>query len=776
MKIDQQSVLVGSNKQPFGVDYSESDKLVAYGAKNNIALWNPNDIRGVINTLKKHTGEVTCVKFIPNSDYLISGGEDKEINVWKKHDETFQLSQTMQDHEGSISCITVFSSYFVTGSSDGKIIIWQLKDNKWELLSSFNIKPGFYPLSLALEEVKPGQYVMAIGGTVTTLYIYSFEIDQGKLENLTNVAVLTGHEDWIKCLTFIKESEDNYLLASGSQDRYIRLWRLKINEKIDQSDEDSSKLILLSNKQYKFQIKETKLAFSFEALIVGHDDWITGLSWQPAGLSSGSGNKLQLLSSSADTALMIWEMDFESGIWICVSRIGELSIKGASTATGASGGFWSVNWFVEGDSQYIITNGKTGSIRKFKSLLDDNRSWESVLSVSGPIKDITDIVWAPDNSYLMATSLDQTTRLVAPWNGSVTGGKREKPTWHEFGRPQIHGYDMMCLDNISGTRFVSGGDEKILRVFEMTKSIKTLLEKFVGSKISNTSDLPEVAALPVLGLSNKSGKDQLEAGDVNNEDDVEVPNKDIFEELEGPPLEDHLQRFTLFPELEKLYGHGYEIANCVVSPNGKFIATSCKCNTEKHGMIRIFDIVKDFKQCDQTLPGHSLTITNMEFSPDGEYLLSVSRDRQFIVWRMIDEDEGKFEMVLTNPKAHTRIIWDCSWLPLEFGHYFVTGSRDKLIKLWNIENTKELDMLKLPTIVTSIASFGSLVNSKPLIAVGLENGEILFIEIDNNKFNIIHNIDNNITPSEKISVMKFNGNLLAVGSSDSSIRVYDIVI
>ena len=33
-------------------------------------------------------------------------------------------------------------------------------------------------------------------------------------------------------------------------------------------------------------------------------------------------------------------------------------------------------------------------------------------------------------------------------------------TWHEFSRPQIHGYDMMCIQPISDVRFVSGGDGK----------------------------------------------------------------------------------------------------------------------------------------------------------------------------------------------------------------------------------------------------------------------------------------------------------------------------
>ena len=86
--------------------------------------------------------------------------------------------------------------------------------------------------------------------------------------------------------------------------------------------------MLLSNKQYKFELANgSRAAFSFEALIMGHDDWISGLQWHPSCKVVGQDHKLQLLTCTADTALMIWEMDVDSGIWVCVSRLGEMSVK-----------------------------------------------------------------------------------------------------------------------------------------------------------------------------------------------------------------------------------------------------------------------------------------------------------------------------------------------------------------------------------------------------------------------------------------------------------------
>lgn len=774
LNINQEAIFIGANKQSFVVDYNQQQNLVAYGAGKTIALWKPtgNNYKGVISTLKHHTKEITCVRFIPNTQFLVTCAEDCTVNIW----ENLKLSQTLQEHSESITCIAVLNNkLFATGGSDGKVVLWQYTD-KWLKSYEFSIKPGFFPLSLSLCEIKQNHYVLAIGGTNSNLYIYTFMFDTQVLE-FQQSAVLTGHEDWIKCLAFTQENEDDFLLASGSQDRYIRLWRLRIDDKIDNSDEDSSKLILLSNKQYKFNAGNHKCAVSFEALIMGHDDWVTGLSWHPS--MQTSNKKLQLLSSSADTALMIWEMDYDSGIWICSTRLGELSIKGASTATGASGGFWSCTWFTNEGSHYILTNGKTGSIRVYKSEDEQNKVWDSTLSITGPFKEITDIVWSPNGEYFMATSLDQTTRLLAPWKHDDTS------TWHEFARPQIHGYDMICLDNLSPTKFVSGGDEKILRVFEMTHSINKMLKDLCGIDIQTTEELPDTAALPVLGLSNKAANEQLEVGQATEQQEDEAEAKeDVLDELKMPPLEDYLQRFTLFPELEKLYGHGYEITCCVVSPNGKLIASSCKSNSVKHGMIRLFNAANEYQQCEQNLPGHNLTVTNIVFSPDGKYLLTVSRDRQFILWKVINEETGEFEMVETNPKAHTRIIWDSDWLPQEMGSYFVTVGRDKQLKVWGVNELQDekvslISSLKVSGVITSVSVYDKLINGSALVAIGLETGEIEFYYIDLQDVKLITSIPQDLAPADKVSKLRFSRSendqlYLAAGSTDTSIRLYNI--
>ena len=67
-------------------------------------------------------------------------------------------------------------------------------------------------------------------------------------------------------------------------------------------------------------------------------------------------------------------------------------------------------------------------------------------------------------------------------------------SWHEIGRPQIHGYEMKCLAFIGSTqqRFVSGADEKILRVFDAPKNV---LENFARITKINVDDDIQVKEL-----------------------------------------------------------------------------------------------------------------------------------------------------------------------------------------------------------------------------------------------------------------------------------------
>lgn len=48
-----------------------------------------------------------------------------------------------------------------------------------------------------------------------------------------------------------------------------------------------------------------------------------------------------------------------------------------------------------------------------------------------------------------------------------------------------------------------------------------------------------------------------------------------------PPTEEQLLQNTLWPETQKLYGHGYEIFSLACDPSGKILASACKVHVHK---------------------------------------------------------------------------------------------------------------------------------------------------------------------------------------------------
>ncbi|XP_033209112.1 probable elongator complex protein 2 [Belonocnema kinseyi] len=315
--------------------------------------------------------------------------------------------------------------------------------------------------------------------------------------------------------------------------------------------------------------------------------------------------------------------------------------------------------------------------------------------------------------FLVTASVDQTTRIHAPWSD-------ESDVWHEIARPQIHGYDISCLTMLSSYKFASGAEEKVVRIFKSTLTFKTCLDK-ISYADDFGEELVEGASLPALGLMNKAIFGQDLKG---NKPHIGSLNDLTYDR---PPVEEELIQHTLWSEEQKLYGHGYEIFTMAAKHDGTLLATVCKSTNSKYAAILIWD-TKTWMQVQQLI-SHQLTVTQLAFSPDDKYLVSVSRDRQ---WSLFGLNERRYNLLATSLKKdnlHNRIIWCCAWT--HDSKYFATGSRDGKIGIWS-ENVS-LSQLLLPTAILEIKdssvtalSFAPIMLSANayILAVGFDSGEI----------------------------------------------------
>ena len=794
----------GGNRHPSAADWAPG--LLAFGAGNNVALWNPNDetYRGIFALLAGHTDVVNAVKILDLNGRrcIITGSGDKTIRLWAPAAENkrFEEVQCLTEHQSSINTITTLFKrpIFTSGSADGTIKIWQLSNSEAKLIQSVSLKPRYLPLASSLIQLFDGSIVLTVAGTSSSIQIY---VQDQSSEKFELQATLSGHEGWIRSLDFVKESEDDdadILLASASQDKYIRLWRFQHDKHIGthpvDTGTDTTSAIgkkSLANKLQQVGSPDNKCSVSFEALLIGHEDWIYTVRWAPRTTVQSA---LKLLSVSADNSIAIWQADRSSGVWVCETRLGEISgQKGSTTATGSAGGFWIGLW--SPDATEATSLGRTGSWRRWKH---DSTSdtWEQQLGVSGHTQEVQSLAWANDGSYLLSTGSDQTTRLFAQWKRD---GSR---SWHEFARPQIHGYDLNCIDTISPDQIISGADEKLLRVFNKPRAIAKLLTTLSGAEGSVNGDLPDAANIPVLGLSNKAitaaADDEPVNGTITNGvdeaeaiDPASIVHKSTLQ-LAHPPFEEHLSRHTLWPEHEKLYGHGYEISAVAARHDGSMVATACKASSLDHAVIRIYEC-KEWREVKPPLKAHTLTVTSLSFSPDDRYLLSVGRDRQWAIFERHSSNLQTYRMLISDPRGHARMILDCSWAPAEAVLAFATAGRDKAVKIWRLLESK----VECVATVTAGAAVTAVAFAPPnsaetaRLAYGTEKGGIHIVDLsDDLQVTNQRAIEKRLSPSKAVNALRWrprvendamsNGSsdagphLLAVASDDCSVRILEV--
>ncbi|KAI9720096.1 MAG: hypothetical protein M1828_005824 [Chrysothrix sp. TS-e1954] len=805
MYVVQQDLLaVGGNRHPSAADWKRSGACcLAFGADCNIALWQPlrDDRKGIHVSLRGHTAVVTAVKFYEHhdsrNDLLLSGSADGTICAWIEDEDSvtgWRLATTVQAHEKSVNAIAVLpqNDLIVSAAAKAEVKVWRCLIDQANVnvahIETCALKPLFFPLAIALSSLaSPDSIALAVGGTKSVIQLL---VSSGHDVSFKHQASLTGHEGWIRSLDFTRIQEtgdDDLLLASASQDKYVRLWRFSRCDRApaeptaDGKSSDGSLEKALSNKAYRLQTSTTTHVVTFEALLIGHEDWIYTAKW------SRAGGSLQLLSASADNSLSIWELDEASGVWTSSVRLGEISAqKGATTATGSTGGFWIGLWSPSGTE--VVSLGRTGSWRLWRRS-SNKYDWDQDVAVTGHTKDVRAIAWSRDGSYLLSTGADQTTRLFSEWK------QHDLTTWHEVSRPQIHGFDLNCLDTLGRTSFVSGADEKLLRVFDEPRKVADSLSALSGQRLLTNSSLPDTASIPVLGLSNKAMEHETDQTSALAESTFpfigDEQDQDAGRSIQTPPHEDQLARHLLWPETEKLYGHGYEICAVACSHDGTLVASACRATAVDHAVIRLYE-TKLWHEIKPALVAHSLTVTAIKFSADDRYILSVGRDRQCVVYERCGERSEHYQVLVKEAKAHTRMILDASWAPIANDRRLLaTAGRDKVVAFWELDaaSISRVSNMTFLYPVTTVAFANQLHCGQHVVACGLEDGSVAIVEMPVDQGashgNPVH-LNKLLCPSRAISELTWRPaaasdssvtsarRQLATASEDASVRILTV--
>ena len=708
--------------------------LTLFASSNNIIVCESSSKKPIKSLATSTSGKCICIKVFEDSVFFAT-----DTGLVGKYDlETFEKSEKQIFKDSPIKHIEVFEhegKTMMLAASYGNL---QLIDvNNWKEEGSLDFDSNY--VEYFSVKAFRGSKLMFLSLCDFKVHVYSLK----ETSNFEYVTSLLGHENKVKAIA-IRELEDGTLLvASGSLDTYVRLWRVGVEA-------------VASLQNYPLPDGTFTL---LESVLKGHLEGVMDVRWLED----------QLVSTSLDCSVLFFtEME---GVWANSRSLGQLF--------GSRNALYSICVDVPDELFAVAYNGGVYCW----SL--EGEEWVAVPGYEGHSDSVSDIAWDSTSNFLVSASDDKTSRILV----------EKDSDWHEVSRSQIHGWGINAINFLSLAKdtcdiLVCGADEKIVRLLEPTAHFVNYFNTFNNSNLKLFFSDPQLeqsllesenpriykayneAGQEVLGLmvrTQNTEKIKLqETPAEEEEEDVEEKAKPKADKVDysNPPTEDFLTNYTLWPEINKLYGHGNEISCMAVKKQNSLLVTACKSQSEEHSAL-IFWNLKDFK-VDYSVKGHTYRVLDMKFMND--YLVTGSKDRSIILWAL--NDQKKYAPV-HRITEHSRIV---SSIAVDEEHNrILSGSRDKQIKLWELNENqlKKISELSFNDAVRAVEFLGF-----DFWLVGLENGTLWLVSNKNGKLEITEELKD-ISHSKavnKIRRRKGDSNKAEVAScaEDCSVKVFEI--
>lgn len=269
------TVLKGHTGPVNGLAYLPDSRLVSISSDRDVRLWDVRSPEAAV-PWTGHSDEIVALAVAPAGDVIFTGGLDGMLLRWDVADGT---STPMPGHGGEILQLRVSpdGSLVASGSADRKAHVWDAATGKLlHEMRGHNEKVD----SVAFGRSK----TLATGGADNRVLVWDLTS-----EHPTEAPrALVGHEQSVTALVFSRDLE---VLASGSNDKSVRLWRLDTGREI---------------------------------LLPGHDRVVTGLKLTQDGA--------HLVSGGFDGTLRIWPLAHTSLIRTICDVVGQSLPEGDAAA------------------------------------------------------------------------------------------------------------------------------------------------------------------------------------------------------------------------------------------------------------------------------------------------------------------------------------------------------------------------------------------------------------------------------------------------------------
>jgi WD40 repeat protein/energy-coupling factor transporter ATP-binding protein EcfA2 len=591
---------------------------------------------------------------------------------------------------------------------------------------------------------------------------------------------LVGHNDGVWSVSF---SPDGKTLATGSEDKTIKLWNVETGEEIGTlsghngsvysvSFSSDGKTLATGSEDKTIKLWNVETGEEIGTLS-GHNGSVYSVSFSSDGKTLATG--------SEDKTIKLWNVETGEEIGTLTRHPSSVysvsfSSDGKTLATGSYDGtikLWNGSTGQEirtlsGPNDIVLSvsfspDGKTlatGSEDKTIKLWDVETGQE-IRTLSGHNDYVLSVSFSPDGKTLATGSEDKTIKLWNVETGQEIGTLRGhngivlSVSFSSDGKTLASSsYDnTIKLWNVEGKeiRTLSGHnrevnsvnfspDGKTLATGSRDKTIK-LWNVETGQKIRTLSG--HKWSVNSVSFSRDGKKLATGSGILISfrDNTIKLWNVETGQEIRTLPL-----------QLYENTGHNKSVTSVSFSPDGKTLATGSGDNT-----IKLWNV--ETGQEIRTLTGHNSNVNSVSFSPDGKTLATGSDDGTIKLW---DVETGQEILTLTGHNSNVNSVSFSS-----DGKTLASGSEDTTIKLWNVETGKEIGTLKGHNDVVRSVSFSS--DGKTL-ASGSKDKTIKLWNVETGKE--IRTLTGHNSTVTSVSFSP-DGKTLATGSHDKTIKLWN---
>ena len=274
------------------VAFHPTAPLLATGSRDNtVKIWDlspDNKSATCVVTLAGHIDYVTSVTFHPTATtppLLASGSRDNTVKLWHLSPDSTTCVATLEGHTGHVNYVAFHPTepLLATGSQDKTVKLWLMSSDNSSATCVATLADHLAPVySVAFHPTEP---LLATGSGDTTVRVWRISLSAATCVGGLVLPVSPGNGGYKRAVTSVAFHPTAPLLATGSADHTVRLWRLSDN-----------KCLAILNRRNR-----------------GHSDHVTSVAFHPTAPI--------LVTGSWDKTVKLWLLSRDNSSANCVATL-----------------------------------------------------------------------------------------------------------------------------------------------------------------------------------------------------------------------------------------------------------------------------------------------------------------------------------------------------------------------------------------------------------------------------------------------------------------------